>query len=160
MDYTHPSGDGDPPWSNDPDERFAFDPNFDEFGDYTQSAIHTLHILDYSSPTLASCSTIMANQHVISSNQHAVNNEPPDYEKSRPYFGWVKDDSSITLTRANQHVVRYNQHHVNQDTPDYEKFWPYFGWVNVDTVQKTMETVHTMGSLHTQYIPYEKALKI
>ena len=33
LDYTHPSGDGEPPWSNDPDERFAFDPNFDEFGD-------------------------------------------------------------------------------------------------------------------------------
>ena len=36
LDYTHPSGDGEPPWSNDHDERFAFDPNFDEFGDYTQ----------------------------------------------------------------------------------------------------------------------------
>ena len=29
LDYTHPSGDGEPPWSNDPDERFVFDPNFD-----------------------------------------------------------------------------------------------------------------------------------
>ena len=38
-----------PPWSNDPDERFAFDPNFDEFGDYTQRAIQTLSILDNSS---------------------------------------------------------------------------------------------------------------
>ena len=36
LDYTHPSGDGEPPWSNDPDERSAFDPNFDEFGDYTR----------------------------------------------------------------------------------------------------------------------------
>ena len=33
LDYAHPSGDGEPPWSNDNDERFAFDPNFDEFGD-------------------------------------------------------------------------------------------------------------------------------
>ena len=32
LDFTHPSGDGEPPWSNDPTERFAFDPNFDEFG--------------------------------------------------------------------------------------------------------------------------------
>ena len=23
LDYTHPSGDGEPPWSNDPDERSA-----------------------------------------------------------------------------------------------------------------------------------------
>ena len=49
LDYTHPSGDVEPPWSNDPDERFAFDPNFDEFGDYTQRAIQTLSILDDSS---------------------------------------------------------------------------------------------------------------
>ena len=28
LDYTHPSGNGEPPWPNDPDERFAFDLNF------------------------------------------------------------------------------------------------------------------------------------
>ena len=27
------SGDEEPPWSNDPDKRFAFDPNDDEFVD-------------------------------------------------------------------------------------------------------------------------------
>ena len=31
--HSHPSGDGEPPWFNDPDDRFAFDPNFDEFGE-------------------------------------------------------------------------------------------------------------------------------
>ena len=36
LDYTHPSGDGEPPWSNDPHERSAFDPNVDEFWDYTE----------------------------------------------------------------------------------------------------------------------------
>ena len=61
LDYTHPSGDGEPPWSNDPDERSAFDPNFDEFGDYTQRAIQTLSILDDSSCTLTLCPTLMAN---------------------------------------------------------------------------------------------------
>ena len=35
LDFTHPSGDGEPPKSNDPNKRFAFDPNFNEFGDYT-----------------------------------------------------------------------------------------------------------------------------
>ena len=55
--YTHPSGDGEPPWSNDPDERSDFDPNFDEFGDYTQRSIQTLSILDNYS------STFMTNQH-------------------------------------------------------------------------------------------------
>ena len=36
LHYTHPSSDGEPPWSNDPNERFAFDPNFDEYGDYIE----------------------------------------------------------------------------------------------------------------------------
>ena len=49
LDFTHPSGDGEPPLSNDSNERFAFDPNFDEFGDYTHRAIQTLNILDDSS---------------------------------------------------------------------------------------------------------------
>ena len=51
LDYTHPSGDGEPPWSNDADERIAVDPNFDEFvntpkGQYKLSVIWmTLHPL-------------------------------------------------------------------------------------------------------------------
>ena len=56
LDFTHPSGDGEPPWSNDPGERFAFDPNFDEFEDYTQRTKPTLSILDDSSSTLTPCS--------------------------------------------------------------------------------------------------------
>ena len=70
LDYTHPSGDGEPPWSNDPDERFAFDPNFDEFGNYTKSAIQTLSILDDSSSTLTPGPTFMTNQHVFRTFQH------------------------------------------------------------------------------------------
>ena len=72
---------------NGPDERSAFDPNFDEFGDYTQRAIQTLSILDDSSSTLAPCPTFMTNQHDFRTYQHAVNHEAPDYEKFRPYFG-------------------------------------------------------------------------
>ena len=65
LDYTHTSGDGEPPWSNDPDERFAFDPNFDVFGDYTQRAIQTLSIFNDPSYTLTPCSTLMTNQHFL-----------------------------------------------------------------------------------------------
>ena len=120
MDYTHPSGDGEPPWSNDPDERSTFDPNFDEFGDYTQWAIQILSILDDSSSTLAPCPTFMANQHDFRTYQHAVKHEAPDYEKFRPVFGLVQ-----------------------------------FGYGS-----ETHGTVYPMGSLLTQYIPYEKALKL
>ena len=93
LDYTHPSGDVEPPWSNDPDERFAFDPNFDEFGDYTQRAIQTLSILDDSSIPLTPTKTLRANQYVVMSNQHGVNKDTPDYEKFRPYFGGVNVDT-------------------------------------------------------------------
>ena len=94
LDYTHPSGDGEPPWSNDPDEKFAFDPNCDEFGDYTQRAIQPLSILDDSSSTLTpSCSNLMTNQHGLKTYKHDVNPETPDYEKFRPYFGWVNVDT-------------------------------------------------------------------
>ena len=93
LDYTHPSGDGEPPWSNDPDERYAFDPNFDEFGDYTQRAIQTLSVLDDSSSTLSLSSNYIANQHDFRTYQHAVKHEAPDYDKFRPYFGWVNVDT-------------------------------------------------------------------
>ena len=79
-------GMGEPPWSNDPDERFAFDPNFDEFGDYTQRVIQTLNILDDSSSTLTPCPTLMTNQHVFRTYQHDVSHKAPDYEKFRSYF--------------------------------------------------------------------------
>ena len=93
MDVTHPSGDGKPPWSDDPNERFAFDPNLVEFGDYTHREIQTLNISDDSSQLLTPVPTIRANQHVIRSNQHVVNNDTPDYEKLRLYFGWVNVDT-------------------------------------------------------------------
>ena len=93
LDYTHLSGDGEPPWSNDPTERSTFDPNFDEFGDYTQRAIQTLSILDDSSSTLTSPPTFMANQHEFRTYQHDVIHEAPDYEKFRSDFGWVNVDT-------------------------------------------------------------------
>ena len=93
LDYTHPSSDGESPWSSDPDERSAFDPNFDEFGDYTQRAIQTLSILDDSSSTLTPCPTLMTNQHEFRTYQHDVSHEAPDYEKFRPYFAWVNVDT-------------------------------------------------------------------
>ena len=93
LDYTHPSADGEPPWSTDPDERSTFDPNFDEFGDYTQRAIQTLSILDDSSSTLTPNPIFMADQHDFRTYQHTVKHEAPDYEKFRPYFGWVNVDT-------------------------------------------------------------------
>ena len=92
LDLTYPSSDGEPPWSNDPTERFAFDPNFDAFVDYTHRAIQTLNILDYSSLPMTPFLTIRANLHVFRRNKHVVINDTPDYENLRSYFGWVNAD--------------------------------------------------------------------
>ena len=35
----------------------------------------------------------IVSQHVVRSNQHVVNNDTPDYEKLRLYFGWVNIDT-------------------------------------------------------------------
>ena len=120
LDYTHPSGDGELPWTNDPDERFSFDPNFDEFGEYTQRAIQTLSILDDSSSTLNPCYTLMTNQHVFRTYQHDVSHETPDYENLQAII-WLGQCGYCSENHG---------------------------------------TVYPMGSLLTQYFPYEKALKI
>ena len=93
LGHSYPSDDGKPPWSNDPTERFAFDPNFDEFEDYTHRTIQTLNILDDSSQQMTSFPSIGANQHVFRTNKHVVLNDTPDYEKLMPYFGWVNVDT-------------------------------------------------------------------
>ena len=93
LDYTHPYGGGEPPWSNDHHEISAFDPNFDEFGDYTQRAIQTPSILDDSSSSLTPCPNFMDNKLDFRTYQHADTHEAPDYEKFRPNFGWVNVDT-------------------------------------------------------------------
>ena len=80
LDFTYPSADGEHPWSNDPSETFAFDPNFDEFEDYTHRTIQTLNILDDSSQPMTPFPTIRVNQHVFRTNKHVVNNDSPDYD--------------------------------------------------------------------------------
>ena len=77
LDHAYPSHDGEATWSTDPNERFQFDPNFDEFGDYTQKPIETLNILNDSTQHLTTLPTIQANKFVLCS-------QTPNYEKLRP----------------------------------------------------------------------------
>ena len=46
LDYVHPEDNGEPDRANDPTERFQFDSNFDEFGDWVNRSLSTLDILD------------------------------------------------------------------------------------------------------------------
>ena len=46
LDYEHPEDNGEPDWAIDPNERFQFHPNFDEFADYVNRSLSILNILD------------------------------------------------------------------------------------------------------------------
>ena len=75
LDYTHPTTSGDPTWAPDPSQRGAHDPRIDEFGNFKGRVQHTLtHSPDISN---------------IAQHKHAIKTQPIDFEKLRPYFGWV-----------------------------------------------------------------------
>ena len=72
-------------WAIDPNENFQFDPNFDEFGDYVNRSLSILDILD-DTPPISQIHKLMVNKHVFQPT-------PIDYEKLRPFFGWVNSDN-------------------------------------------------------------------
>ena len=66
---------GDPTWAPDPSQCDAHDPRIDEFGNFKGRVHHTLT----HSPGISN----------IAQHQHAIKTQPIDFEKLRPYFGWV-----------------------------------------------------------------------
>ena len=84
LDYEHPENNEEPDWAIDPNENFQFDTNFDEFGDNVNRSLSILDILDDTSP-ISPIYKLMVNKHVFQCT-------PVDYEKLRPFFGWVNSD--------------------------------------------------------------------
>ena len=84
LDYEHPDNNGEPDWAIDPNEKFQFDPNFDEFGDYVNRSRSILDILDETPP--------MSPIHKLMVNKHVFQWTPVHYEKLTPFFGWVNSD--------------------------------------------------------------------
>ena len=74
LDYTHPTPSGDPTWAPDPFLLGAHDPRIDEFGNFKGRVHHTL----------------ISN---LAQHKHAITPQPIDFEKPRPYFGWVNKHS-------------------------------------------------------------------
>ena len=72
---THPATAGDPSWAPDPSQCNEHDPRIDEFG-LCKGRVH--HYLTH--PTGRS---------TLAHNNHAIKPQPIDFEKLRPYFGWV-----------------------------------------------------------------------
>ena len=84
LDYEHPQNNGEPDWAIDPNKKFQFDPNFDEFGDYVNRSLSILDILDDTHP-ISPIPKLMVNIPVFQHTQ-------VDYEKLRLFFGWVNSD--------------------------------------------------------------------
>ena len=84
LDYKHPENNGESDWAIDPNKNFQFDLNFDEFGDYVNGSLSILDILD-ETPPISLIHKLMVNKHVFQPT-------PVDYEKLRPFFGWVNSD--------------------------------------------------------------------
>ena len=72
LDYEHPENNGEPDWAIAPIEKFQFDPNFDEFGDYVNISLSILDILD-ETPKISPIHNLLANKHVFKQT-------PVDYE--------------------------------------------------------------------------------
>ena len=89
LDYTHPATSGDPTWAPDPSLHGAHDPRIDEFGNFKGRVQHTLT----QSPALSH----------IAQHKHAITPQPIDFEKLRPYFGWV-----------NKHTIEKTFHKTTQ----------------------------------------------
>ena len=91
LDYSHPEGDEEPAWACDPQHIDLIDPNFDTHGQYTRRAINTLSSLaDIQHRSLMTTSSSLP---ITQAHKHEVKSETPDYDKYRPYFGWVNTDT-------------------------------------------------------------------
>ena len=91
LDYSYPEGDGEPLWACDPQHLDLLDPNFDTHGPYTKSAMNTLSSLaDVQQPPPM---VISSSKSPIQACQHKLKAETPDFDKYRPYSGWVNADT-------------------------------------------------------------------
>ena len=75
LDYTHPATAGDPTWAPDRSQCGAHDPRIDKFGNFKGSINHAL--------------THPPGNSNIAQHKHAIQTQPIDFEKLRPYFDWV-----------------------------------------------------------------------
>ena len=92
LDYTHPTTSGDPTWAPDPSLYGSHDTRIDEFGTFQGRVHHTLT----HSPGISN----------LTQHKHAIKTQPIDFEKLRPYFGWVnKHTIEKTFQKTTQWAV-------------------------------------------------------
>ena len=99
LDFSYPEGDGEPVWESDPQHVDLIDPDFDHQGLYTKRAINTLSSLAdvHKIPPMAISSSTQACKHQIKS-------EIPEFDKYRPWFGWVNVDM---IKETSKHTTQW-----------------------------------------------------
>ena len=102
LDLSYPEGDGESFWACDPQHVDLIDPNFDPQGLYTKRAINTLSFLAdvHKIPLMAMPSSTSPTQ----ACKHQIKSETPDFDKYRPYFGWVNAD---TIKETFKHTTQW-----------------------------------------------------
>ena len=91
LDFSYPEGDGEPVWACDPQHLDLLDPNFDPHGLYTKRANTTLSSLADVQPT--SSMVISPSKTPFQANKHQIKSETPEFDKYKPYIGWVNADT-------------------------------------------------------------------
>ena len=91
------------------------DPNFDTHGQYTRRAINTLSSLaDIQHRSLMATSSPMP---ITQAHKHDVKSETPDYDKYRPYFGWVNTDTIWDTFKNTTHTYPMKRHLISRNPP-------------------------------------------
>ena len=92
VENSHPNTSGYPSWAPDPCVRDQHDPRIDECGNIHHRTIHTLSILSDTPDIFV--------------KKHDQQPTTIDYNKSKPYFGWVNADTiKKTIENSTQWAV-------------------------------------------------------
>ena len=99
LSSSYPEGDGEPVWACNPQHVDLNVPNFDHLGLYIKRAINILSsVADvHKIPPMAISSSTQACKHQIRS-------EIPDFDKYRPFCGWVNAD---TIKETFKHTTQW-----------------------------------------------------
>ncbi|KAL7568893.1 hypothetical protein ACA910_015541 [Epithemia clementina (nom. ined.)] len=98
LDYSHPEGPDNPDWAPDPDLIWTHNERIDPYGYYTKRVVLNLESLcDH---PLATSSANVPNRDIFLAKS---SKEPVDYNKLRPYFGWVNAD---TIQKTIDHTTQ------------------------------------------------------
>ncbi|KAL7571369.1 hypothetical protein ACA910_007681 [Epithemia clementina (nom. ined.)] len=99
LDYSHPEGPDNPDWAPDPDLIRTHDERIDPYGYYTKRVVLNLESLCDYTPDDSTANVPKRDIYLAKSSK-----EPVDYNKLRPYFGWVNAD---TIQKTMDHTTQW-----------------------------------------------------